>query len=216
MRTLREILNEAQPGKLPDANRQLRMGEAMAVGARTVRGAVVGDVLVLPETAKAMAILGVYAVAGTVTGRFTAAAPDSTPATTQAAVDPAGNIEFAAADAVTIAEVVYIAHEGGIYEDLIDVDAGGTEQGSLQGLRGAAMIISVEATAGTATGAKTVAGRGTTPGAGAAAIADDPTLIEFAAADAVTQARVRYIAQPGIGDAPQAVGLELDASDKAY
>lgn len=210
-RTVRKLLNEANPNKLEVGWSRLPAGEALALLPRKVRAAVVANELVLPEDAKAAALLDVYVVTGAVTGRFTPVAAEAVPATTEAAPNSAGNIAFLPADAVTFAEVVYVAHEGPVCEDEVDVDAGGTEQGALLAGNGAAVLLEVEALAGGATGVFAPVPRGTTPGAGEAAIADDPTLVEFAAADAVTRARIRYVAQPGMGAAPQAVSGALDA-----
>lgn len=205
-RSVRTVLNEANPNKVADALRSLPAGSALALLPRTVRGAVVSDLLVLPDDAKAIAIVAAYAVAGGATGAFEPVL--GTPAAGKVAASAGGDVEFAAADAVTQAEVVYLAAEGGVFEDLIAVDAGGTEQGTLLQGRRAAVLISAEALAGGAPGVEAVVARGSTPGAGEAAIADNPTKVEFAAADAVTRARVKYVAQP----VATAVGLVLDAS----
>lgn len=212
-RAIRDILNEASPGKVADAMRELPMGEALALVPRTFRGTVVSNVLVLPEDSKAIAVLAAYAIAGSVTGRLTPVRIEATVATTQCAPNAGGDVAFFGTDAVTEAEVVYLAFEGTVFEDLIPV---ASNQGTLLGSRSAQVILEVEALAGTATGVFTPVARGTTPVTTQAAINDDPTLIDFAAADAVTSARVKYIAQPGQGDAAGPVGTELDAEDKAY
>ena len=214
-RSVRAILNEGNPNKLGDAAHALPMGEGLALIPRSFRGAPVANVLVLPEAAKAAAVLSAFG-AGTSGGYKSPDITGAAPAAGEAAPNAAGDIAFNGADAITDAEVQYLAYEGQIVEDLIAVDAGGTEQGTLLGNRAASVILEVEALAGTAAGPKTVALRGSTPGAGASAIAEDPTLIEFAAADAITQARVRYVAQPGVGDSPDAVGTVLDADVQQF
>jgi hypothetical protein len=213
MRSIREILNEGNPNKLGDAAHALPLGEALALVPRTVRGVVAANVLVLPEEAKCAALLAVYATQGAVTGQFSPVPAGATPLTTEAAPDANGNVLFLGADAVTEAEVQYLAFEGGIVEDLVAVAA---NVGTLLGGRGAAVLLEVEALAGGAPGPKTIADRGTTPAAGNAAIQDVPTGIEFAGADAITQARVRYIAQPGLGDSPDPVSASLDDDDQSF
>jgi hypothetical protein len=211
-RSLRTILNEGNPNKVGDALHALPAGSALALIPRTVRGAVVADILVLPSTAKCAVVLSAFAVAGGATGQLAPELAGATPAAGEAAPSVTGDVEFAAADAVTEAEVIYLAFEGTVFSDLISVDAGGTEQGSLLQGRRAAVLLSAEALTGGAPGVDAVAARGTTPGAGEAVIAADPTLIEFAAADAVTSATVTYVAQPGAA----AVGLVLDSDTQAF
>ncbi len=212
-RTAREILNEANPNKLADANRVLPMGECLNLVVRTVRGAVVSNVLVLPEAAKASTVLAAYSVAGTLTGQLAPGIAAGTPATGEARPNAGGDIAFAPANAVTLAEVQYLAFEGPIIEDLIVV---ASDVGTLLGQRAAGVIVSVESLAGAATGVFGVAPRGGTPAAGFAVIQDDPEIIEFAGADAVTSARVRYIAQPGVGSTAVAVGLTLDDESQDF
>jgi hypothetical protein len=212
MRSLREILNEGNPNKVADALRLLLMGNAIALGARFVRDTVTAHVLTLPEQGRSVNLAGdVYATQGGSTG-LKAPVP-GVPAAGQYSVTPEGNILFAVADAVTEAEITYFAREGSVFEDLVDVTA---NVATLLGGRGAQIILAVESLAGGATGVFGVAARGSTPGAGNAAIQDVSTGVEFAAADAVTRARVRYIATPGLGDAGGPVATELDVVDKGF
>lgn len=213
MRTLRAIMDEGNPNKMADAARSLPMGRALSLVPRTYRGAVAGHILTLPESAKARVLLAAYSVAGTLTGELTPLQRGTAVATTEAAPNASGNILFAAADAVTEAEVVYLAYEGEEVEDLLVVSG---DVGTLLNGRAAAVLLEVTSLAGTLTGALTPTTRGATPTTGLAAIQDDPHAIEFAAADAVTSATVRYIAQPGEGDSADTVGEELDAEDKAF
>ena len=112
--------------------------------------------------------------------------------------------------------MTYLAREGYVFEDLVAV---ATNVGLFLQGRESAQLLEVEALVGTSIGVKSLsvatAARGATPAAGAAALNLLGTGVVFAAADAVTKCRVRYIAQPGVGvSVPKAVGVELDALDK--
>ncbi len=216
MRALRAILNEGSPGKIGDANRLLQAGEAMALIPRTFRGAVVANVLVLPEGAKCAAVLQAFATVATAEGQKVPDVAGVVPAAGEAAPNAAGDIAFNAADAVTAAEVVYLAFEGAIVEDLLDVDTG-TDIATFLGGRAGAVLISAEALTGAVTGAKTPAPRGGAAATTLCAITDDGLGVLFnAATDAVLTCRVRYIAQPGVGDSRVSVSESLDADDKEF
>lgn len=216
-RTLRRILNEGNPNKQGDAAKLLQMGEAMALVPRTFRGAVVANVLVLPETAKCAAVLQAFASAGTAEGQKVPDVAGVVPAAGEAAPNAAGDIVFNGTDAVTEAEVVYLAFEGAIVEDLLVVDTG-TDIATFLAGRAAAVIISAEALTGTVAGAKTPAPRGGAAATTLCALTDDGLGVLFnAGTDAVLTARVRYIAQPGVGDGTRvSVSTSLDADDKDF
>jgi len=110
MRSARQAINEANPNLLASAIQSVRLGDGLGLIPRRVRGAVASNVLVLPEDAKAEVVLRAFVTAGTVSGHFSPSFdPDGVPATTTAGVNPAGNICFLSTDAVTEAEVVYVA-----------------------------------------------------------------------------------------------------------
>lgn len=218
MRSLRTILNEGNPNKLADANQQLQMGEAMALVPRTFRGAVpASDILVLPEAAKCAAVLSAFGQ-GTVPGYKTGLASGLAPATLQCAPNAAGDILFnAVTDEITFAEVSYLAYEGPIVEDLVVVSTV-DDIGLLLGGRAAAVLIEVEALVGTVTGLKVPANRAGAAATTRCAITELGTGVLFnAATDEVTSARIRYIAQPGVGDGSRvSVSANLDVEDKEY
>lgn len=193
------------------------MGNAMALVPRSFSGAVAGDLLTMPDTAKCAAILGVYAQ-GTAPGYKTVLATNLAPAITECAPTAGGDILFNGTDAITFAEVQYLAYEGSAITDLLlDIGNPVANQGVLLGLRSASVILSCQVLTGTGVGAKAIILRGsTTPSAGNVAISEDGKSIIFAAADAALTATVTYIAAPGEGDAPIAVGVQLDAEDKGY
>lgn len=211
-RTLRSVLDESNPNKVPDANRILRAGSAASLIPRTARVVVVAGTGVgaLPEDAKAAAILRCYVAAGGVTGYFTPVPGDAAPLTTEVAVGPTGDLRFLAADAVTEAEVLYIAEEGPIVEDVVTVAASAAV---LPLGRHAKRLLEVEVLTGVIPGAKTIDTRGSAAGAGEATLDVDGDSIDFNAADVVAgTARVRYIAFPGDGTGvPEPIGEVLDA-----
>lgn len=211
-RTLRSAFNEANPNKLPDVNKALRMGEAMALLPRFVQGAVTSNVLSLPDEAKAGQVLVAFARAGTSTGYKTAAAPHSTPGAGAVAVNAAGDIEFNGTDAVTAAEVLYVAAEGDVIEEEIDVAADGTAS-FLQSREGV-VLLEAELLSGDSVGDKTVIARGSAPAAGQAALdlLGQPVFNATDVGANVERARVKYVARPGAGaGVDDAVGTTLDA-----
>lgn len=205
-RTLRAVMNESDANKMPSAMQLLGMGEAMNLVPRTFRGTVTSDVLTLPQTARCAVLLKAYAVAGTVKGEFTPLKQGATVATTQAAPNNVGNVVFLTADAVTEAEVVYLAFEGTVFSDLCAVASHTATL--LQGRR-AAVLLAATALAGTSPGGKTVVARGTAaPTAGNVALQDAPTSVKFNSTDAITSATITYVAQP----VANAVGTKLEAT----
>lgn len=212
-RSLREIFNAGNPTSVPDANRDIRMGEALNLTSRFFAGAVATNLLVLPADAKAASVQHAYATAGTAAGSKNPVEAGATVSAGEVAVTGGGNVLFNGTDAITAAEVTYLAYEGEVFEEILPV---ASDLASPFGSRLAVIILEVESLVGTATGVFGVSNRGTTPGAGNAAITDGGTF-EFAAADAVTSARVKYIAQPGAGDGVRdAIGTNLDAENKDY
>ena len=198
MTTLRQSLNKGNPNSIAVALQMLAAGEALAILPRTVRGTVAAHKLSLPEDGKAGGILNVYGM-GTTPGWKVALAHGSNaaPATGEAKVDGAGDIVFAAADAITAAVVRYFPIEGEIWEDTIDI---ATNVGTLLGGRRAICILSATRLTGGALGVSTPVFRPATPTAGQVAIVGtDDSQVAFPAADAVTRATIRYLAIPGVG-----------------
>ncbi len=205
--TVREGLNRANPNDLANLNNLARMGDGLALVARHEIVTVAANIGVLPDTAKAKAVLGCYVQAGAATGYFTAIDTDAAPAAGEVAINPLGNLAFNAADAVTEIEVIYIPVEGRLIEDEIITVANATEIGTLLAGKGCTQLVAATLNAPAATpGAKTVVARGTLPaalGAGECAVQDDGHGIGFLAAEvgpADVTATVTYFAQPGVGD----------------
>lgn len=191
-RTLKTVLNEANPNRLPSALQAAMVGTALATIARTIRVPVSGNIAVLPDDARARALLNVYVSAGTVSGQFGTLAPNATPTTTNAAINAVGNVAFFGTDAVTEAEITYIPVEGEIVEDTLTV---ASNVGLLHGGRKALVILNAENTTGGGSSALTVLARGSAnPAAGNTRIDLTGASLRFEAS--VTSATVRYVAEP--------------------
>lgn len=210
-RSLKAILNEANPNKLPTAAQVLKLGTVLSGSPQFRKLTVTSHVAALPETAKAAQLLRVFATAGTSAGAKTVV--EGAPAAGQVAISPTGDVIFNATDAVTAAEVLYVAEEGPVVEEVVAVAA---NVGTLLQSKAARVLLSAVALAGSSVGAKTVDYRAAAAAAGEAAINAAGTGIVFAGADAVTSARVRYIATPGIGTTPADPIASITTEDRDF
>lgn len=214
-RSIQTILDESNPNKAPDALHGVKAGTALAAVPRFVVGTVTSHVLTLPNNAKAAAVISAYSRAGTLTGQLTPVKNAAAVATTQVGINPAGNILFATADAVTSAEVVYMPQEGDLVTETIPVTSGGI--GSPLASKNAIRLISANLVTGSSTGAKTVVARGSSPSAGEACLGNTGTIL-FNSTDAGASggtATVTYIACPGVGSATPSLASRL-ATDANY
>lgn len=220
-RSLRNILDEANPNKTDTAEQQARSGSMAALIPRFLRGTVTAGILTLPENARASAILGAFVRAGVTLGPKNPVVPAATasgiPATTNVTTSPEGHISFnVATDAPTDAEVTYVAEEGDIIEEVIPV-VPGTGVGTPLASRNIKRLLSATVLTGGVVGACTVDQRGFAVATTRHAAASATGLAQFLAADAVTTATIRYIATPGIGNGTKApLGTNLDVADKPY
>jgi len=188
-RPLQTALTESNPNKLAAAMHDLDAGQAFKLVTRTERVTVTANVATLSAPAKA--ILACYASAGTAPG-FKTPLQTGTPSAGQVAVGPSGTAVFNGTDAITVAEVVYVAVEGEPVTEEIDVTS---NVGSGFASKTGALLVAAESLAGTLTGALTIVARGATPTTGQAALGATGTFV-FAGADAVTRARVTYYPFP--------------------
>lgn len=206
-----DSLNRGNPNSIGDLAQAVKLGSVLAgnvpqqlygvdfdaEGANPGNLATV-DALALPDGQKAAVILRAYARTGTAgAGPLAIAAADATPLTGEIAVAPNGNIVTLAADALTDVDVIYEPHRGDVIESVFPAAADViTLPASVTG-RKVVAALEVEAVEGTATGNKIVL----TPGAGAPAAGQTrlnvaKTTVTFAAADAVTRARVKLLVAP--------------------
>lgn len=198
--SLKARLDAANPNTLPSNLQTLKIGSVLAAIPTTLRkkAAVASPyalaaelVVALPEDAKACSIFSAYARAGAGTlGPLTVVAPGTTPVAGQIAVAPSGDIATAAADAWTSLDVTYLPEKYDTMELTLPVVADTLVLPTPALTAGAVMLIEAESLAG-APGKKIVLAPGAVPAAGQAALALDKSTVAFAAADAVTSARVK-------------------------
>lgn len=205
--TLRSSFDRANPNTLADLCRKIGFGSLLqgqiaqtrkkvnfdALGNTTEHVATL-DAIRLPISGKAAAVLRATVRAGTVTGELTPDLYGVTPATTEIAVAPNGDIVVLAADAITDCDITYIPERCDIVDTVFPVVAGTgvlTLPAALV-TRGVILLDSVDVLEGTATGAKQVlVPTSSAPAAGSVRLSIAKDVIHFAVADAVTRARVR-------------------------
>jgi hypothetical protein len=195
-RTLLAVLNESNPNKVSDALHAIKAGDAFALLPSFIAAAVVSDTLVLPTSAKAMSAMSAFATAGGAPGALAFVAGGA-PVAGEFSVSASGDIVFAAADAVTAAEVVYFAVQGEVFTETVSVAASAAPFSSG---RGGVMLLAASVGVGLSLGAKTPVARGSAPAAGEAALSADGLSVAFNAADVVIgSATLTYAITPGTG-----------------
>ena len=212
MSTVRETLNRGGQQDLGALTQLSRLGDGLALISRTHSGPVTGDVLELPTPA--VALLAVFATAGTSAGRKAVVATETTPSAGNAAINTLGNVAFAAADVVTSAVVVYVGHEGQIFVEQVDVSAAGVA--TLRQNRSAVQLLAGLLDAGSAAGPKSVVARANgAPAAGEVRLANDGSTVNFNGTDvgaSPVTGTVMYIALPGVTGTRPSFGDRLDAN----
>lgn len=169
------------------------------------------ETIVLADDARATAILRAQSRAGTVTGTLTPVAPGTTPGTGEISVQPDGNIMVLAADAITSIDVTYAPERGDVVElpeypvvsDVLTLPARFTTPGVV-------LLLEAEATEGTLTGDfRILTPAASAPASGACKLNVAKTTVTFAAADAVTKARLKLLV---CADVDLDTELEADAT----
>lgn len=211
MASYKDALNQANPQSLADLLREFKLGDflrAMPCWLRK-KAAVAGapatnynlaavHILALPADAKAAKIDRCIVRAGAATGEFTPQAYGATPATTQCAVTPNGDIAFVAADAPTDFDVLYTPEKGEAVELTLDCAASVATIPSAYTARGVCLLMEAEALAGAVTGKKAIL----VPGAGGPATLQArlnlaKTTVTFNnGTDAVTKCRIKFLVAP--------------------
>lgn len=187
-RSLKIAANEGDTNKLGPVAQAVGMGNALIISSMSTRSAVTASKITLPDNAKALNLVRVFATAGAVTGVMTPVV--GTPATTQVSIDVLGNIVFFATDAVTAAEVSYDVMEGDVITTNVTADATGL---ALVGGSGQARLL-LSATAAGAS--RVVLARGATPAVTDAAIVLAGTGVKFNVADAGKACVITFIEFP--------------------
>lgn len=208
--TLVESLNRANPDTISDEFRKIRIGQIVrqnvvhtlrkknphAAGTAPTDDTTL-EVLVLPDDAKASAIIRAYSRAGTGTnGELAVQAAYATPIDGQIAVTPAGNIAVLGVSAYTDVDVSYQPISG----DVVEVTGQVVPSTGLMALpswviaRGIDSLIDANALAGTLTGRMVILAPGASATAtGNAKLNVAKSQVKFAIADAVTDATVKLV-----------------------
>lgn len=187
-RTLRTVLNEANPNKIADALHALPAGEALGLIPSNIVVTPVAGVVAMP-----VPVVGVIFAWDRTNGvELTSGAPN-VPA-------GAGNYAQMADGSVTVdpaclsAELTYLAAEGTVVTETLQVVA--SAAAFLSNKHGV-IVTAASLTAGIALGPKAVASRGTAPAAGSVALNGQGNGVAFNAADVVNgQCTVSYVARP--------------------
>jgi len=210
MSTLKATLNAANPNTLPDAARTARLGSLLAQVPRFLDSVVASDTIILPADAKASQILTAFSSVGTLTGGLDPVGVGATPATGEVAISLSGDIVFAAANAVTQAEVSYVTNEGEVTSELLTVAA---SAGLFASGRKSVELLTAVVTSGVTVGQSlTVVDRGATPASGEVALDVTGLGVTVNAANIVAGSlQVTYKATPGQGTATAPLGQSLDA-----
>lgn len=195
-RSILDVLNESNPNKLPSAAQIAKLGSALGLEAAFLDSAVSANAIVLPNAAKALVGIAAFASVAGATGAKTFVSGGA-PVAGEFSVSATGDIVFAAADAVTQAEVSYMPIEGEVITESVSVAA---SSAALPSGRKACLLLSATLDAGIAPGPKTVMARGAAPAAGEAAISASGLAVAFNAADVVAgSCTLTYIVTPGSG-----------------
>jgi len=195
-------------GQMPQA---LRAQDADAAGNAGYNLATL-DALPLPDHAKAASILRATARAGTAgTGEMTVVAYGVTPASGEIAVGPNGDIVLLAADAITDVDVIYVPERGKVIDSVFPVVTNVLTLPASVTDRSVVLLEEAEAVEGTSTGTKIVLIPGAgAPAAGQARLDVAKATVTFAAADAVTRARVKLLVAAGDEDLQAVLTADAD------
>jgi len=215
--TLKGRLNAAQPATVPDMLRSIAFGDVLraarcALRSKTLDGvagtnkyviAIGAQSATLPDDAKGSTLKKVYARAGAGTlGPLTVLVGETNaaPAAGQASLAPSGDLLFASADAWTALDIEYEPEIGDVVELTLSPSAADTfaippQLVSLGVLR----LVEAEALVGTLVGKKMIQiPLDAKPATTFAALKLDKASVQFAVADAVTSARVKFLVASAI------------------
>jgi len=223
MTTNKDAFNRAEPNVLATLLHRLRLGDVLVgqlpqvlrmktpVAAQPYNLSTL-SVLTLPDDAKAAFIYRANARSGTVaTGdELTVQAFATTPATTQIAVAPNGNIVVLTTDTIDQLDVIYQPERGEMVELFLSVSSNALTIPSKYTARGVILLSEAEALAGTSAGKKIVLVPAASAAAGRACLNVAKTQVVFNGTDAITRARVKILVKPDIGST---TGLPTDLDD---
>lgn len=197
--SLKAQLDSANPNTLPSKLQALKVGSMFAALPTTLHKKVPAaspyilateQAVPLPEDVKAISIFAAYAKSGTGTPGPLAVV-SGTPVAGQIAVAPNGDVVTLAADAWTDVDVTYLPAKYDVVEMTLPVVANVLALPPAVLTPGASILLEAEAVAAGSLGKKIVMAPGTAVAAGQSALNLAKSNVAFAAADAVTSARVK-------------------------
>lgn len=201
--TKKDSFNRADLNVLADMFRAFKLGDMIRALPTYLRKAttalsssVVATARVVSsqsQEAPAAQILSAYARAGAGAPGALAIVATVPPAAGQVSIAPNGSLLTATADAWTDLDIAYTPEKGEVLSFSLPVVANTLTLPSSVTDRGAVLLLSANATAGTVTGQKIIVAPGTAPAATQSALNAAKTTVAFNAADAVTQATVTLL-----------------------
>jgi hypothetical protein len=202
MTTNRETLNRAQPGTVADQLRLLQFGDVLRAlpcylfGKAPALGnhyaGPTTPAYTAPNEAKVLSVLSAYARAGS--GTLGPLALDTTPGAGKFTITPSGDVIFNATDAWTLVDLVYVPLKATVVNlPTLSVVANVATIPSAYTARGVVLAAEIESLAGTLVTQMLVMAPGTGVITTQAALNLAKTTVVFAAADAVTQCRVKLL-----------------------
>lgn len=209
--SLKNLINMGDPNNLPDQFRQIKLGNVLRSQLASLVKQVpaanaynLGTVLciALPDDAKASQVTRAYArAAGAASGELVvdAYAASAAPASGHVSVTANGDIQFLAADAATLVDVMYQPAIYEVMEFTLPVTVGVLTLPTVATTPGVLFLMEAEALAATVTGKKIIL----TPAAGLPATTKAQlniakTTVSFNnGTDVVTSARVKVAVAPG-------------------
>jgi hypothetical protein len=212
--SFKQQLDKANPNQLADFLREMGFADfvqampvqlnkkSVVVGANANGNIAAVHIYKTPDGQKAAMILRCTGRAGTVLNEFAPQAYGTTPATTQCAVTPCGDIAFVAADAVTDFDVWYLPQKGEVVEFEGNLATGVLTIPPQYVARGVMLLMEAEITAGTVTGKKGIlvplaSGGAGLPAAGRAQLTSNKSTVSFNdGTDAGTKAKVKILVAP--------------------
>lgn len=213
--SLKDAFNRANPNTHADWERLIALGDVLLGSLPTMRGrfnfdasgasashVATLDHMPLDGGAKAATILRAHARAGgalSATGALTVAAFGATPATTEIAIAPNGDIVALAADALTDVDVYYIPFKGELKTITVAVDpaTGIALLPNDAKARGVIYLHKATALAGTVTGQKRILVNGAVnPATPQCRLSVARDQVNFTVADAITSAELQVVMLP--------------------
>lgn len=206
MATNKDALNRAHPATFADQMRQLEVGNVFRAlschvfnkhpaAGNPYAGATL-EAYTAPTDAKVLSVAYCYARAGTGTKGPVTYQATLPPGAGEYCISSSGDVVFNASDAWTAIDLIYHPYKGEPVELTLSVVSHVATIPTAYTTRGVLLLEEVESLAGALQAKMLVMAAGATPTTGQAALALTKSSVVFAAADAVTQCRVKLLVAP--------------------